>query len=798
MSVNCNATFVVLLDLVTELMGLRAWDHLALTPFNLALLPSVKIAFRSRFAAWKPLMYGSRGHLDASVFEESGPGAIPMNCNIQIVFILDRTTPSRLAGLKTDVLLNTVFLQDRRGYYKCLVCPEHQYEPLSKAASHEYASRHTRRLREHDRPDQFASTGSTGSPQTEAVKLFVAAGIPNQADQSLEHEEGALDPLATSSYDRDEGMPPDDIVPEVQSHPLNLYDPHTVHGPALLEDDPAQLYDNWGGVAAVTVEIESDVSETEGSSDNSGDDSGEEAIWEKRPPRTSQSTRLSNSGNWNQKRAFSHEDVTGDDDLDCAIVVPASLTTNDAGQSCETESRHTTLSTEDESEQWWPWPDQATCLLDCTGAFPRSLFSENEMRGVRWVARRSGSRSIASVRQVKKAREKVVAVAGTAPKHHNGLCGHIYATADLATIIRHVRIICGRSWRSKVRLLTTKVSSQEFANPLVRSKLEFYPEFAENELQHPRQAKKWCEEIDPNLAAPMARNAEGKDFFVHELALASIDGLGHVAPVVPTRWFYRNGQLVSKAQRAMVEPVGPGGSQKFVIDGRTEELLEVPLTAYLLNVEDLLEELVQRRWALPPPDLVHGVMVNSDTHTPLAAWTHPVRNAWRIRAAGKRVYSLPLWVYCDDTSGNTSKKWNKHNSVLFTLSGLPGDMSQLLYNIHFLSTSNLASPLEMMEQISSALQEATTNGLTAWDCVHNEDVLAIPWVLAFQGDNPMASEFASHIGMKGKLPCRVCHARVDDGGRSAGIAGEKERIREYMTVSNVASRICDVQGTHWK
>ncbi|KAI0365438.1 hypothetical protein BV20DRAFT_925278, partial [Pilatotrama ljubarskyi] len=95
--------------------------------------------------------------------------------------------------------------------------------------------------------------------------------------------------------------------------------------------------------------------------------------------------------------------------------------------------------------------------------------------------------------------------------------------------------------------------------------------------------------------------------------------------------------------------------------------------------------------------------------------------------------------------------------------GLPADTAQLLYNVHFLSTSNLASPLEMMEEISSV-----------WDCVHQEVVLVIPWVLAFQGDNPMASEFCSHIGMKGKYLCRVCHARADENNRSPGIAGEKE------------------------
>ncbi|KAI0645013.1 hypothetical protein C8Q79DRAFT_911834 [Trametes meyenii] len=147
---------------------------------------------------------------------------------------------------------------------------------------------------------------------------------------------------------------------------------------------------------------------------------------------------------------------------------------------------------------------------------------------------------------------------------------------------------------------------------------------------------------------------------------------------------------------------------------------------------------------------------------------------------GHRAYGLPLELYCNDTSGNVSKKWNKHNSVLFVLGGLPRETSQLLYNVHFLSTSNLASPLEMMESISEALRDARTNGIWAWDCEMQEKVLVIPWVLAFQGDNPMASEFASHIGMKGKYLCRVCRARADEKDRPPGPAGEKERLTEFM------------------
>jgi hypothetical protein len=74
-------------------------------------------------------------------------------------------------------------------------------------------------------------------------------------------------------------------------------------------------------------------------------------------------------------------------------------------------------------------------------------------------------------------------------------------------------------------------------------------------------------------------------------------------------------------------------------------------------------------------------------------------NRWRDLADGARVYCFPIWLYCDDTSGNLSKKWNKHNSFLFTPVGLPRTNVYQEYNIHFLCTSNIAPPLEMLDGI---------------------------------------------------------------------------------------------------
>lgn len=101
-------------------------------------------------------------------------------------------------------------------------------------------------------------------------------------------------------------------------------------------------------------------------------------------------------------------------------------------------------------------------------------------------------------------------------------------------------------------------------------------------------------------------------------------------------------------------------------------------------------------------------VVDSETGTRLP-WTLTdpvVGNHWRALAKGHRVLCFPIWLYCDDTSGNLSKKWNEHNSFLFTPAGLPRSECQKEFNIHFLATSNIAPPLEMLDGIVEQLRYA--------------------------------------------------------------------------------------------
>ncbi|KIM65614.1 hypothetical protein SCLCIDRAFT_14846 [Scleroderma citrinum Foug A] len=264
---------------------------------------------------------------------------------------------------------------------------------------------------------------------------------------------------------------------------------------------------------------------------------------------------------------------------------------------------------------------------------------------------------------------------------------------------------------------------QEMANPHVRSQLHFYPEDTGKQLNEAFQARRWLKEMDP------------------------------------TQWFCREKLFFAKAWplRAVVNDTGSG----WIVEGHTEiEISQKDLLVSFKNWRIRIEKTCQTGVSLEPWTL-----------------TNPHEgNRWRVLANGARVYSFPIWLYCDDTSGNLSKCWNKHNSFLFTPAGLPRVAVHQEYNIHFLCTSNTAPPLEMLDGFVNQLENAQETGIWAWDCIHKEKVLVIPAVLALLGDNPMQSELACHVGLMGKYFCRVCNVKGHDAHDTAPTNAEDDQI----------------------
>ncbi|KAH9820031.1 hypothetical protein DFH28DRAFT_885450, partial [Melampsora americana] len=137
-------------------------------------------------------------------------------------------------------------------------------------------------------------------------------------------------------------------------------------------------------------------------------------------------------------------------------------------------------------------------------------------------------------------------------------------------------------------------------------------------------------------------------------------------------------------------------------------------------------------------------------------------NHWREKANGLIIRSVPLVLYSDDTSGNVSKKWNKHMSFYFTLAGLNPKLTNQEYHIHPLCTSNIANALEQGDQIVDELNHASSAGFQTYDCSIQRDVLVVPFILCHTGDSPMHAEISNTTNPSGTLsPCWVCDLTVE-------------------------------------
>ncbi|KAH9482318.1 hypothetical protein JR316_0004416 [Psilocybe cubensis] len=398
-----------------------------------------------------------------------------------------------------------------------------------------------------------------------------------------------------------------------------------------------------------------------------------------------------------------------------------SVNKEDLNQSLPRKRARGGITDPDTLQKWYPWQDRISCSLDVLTHLPRSAFSRKQLDLFLWLLKVNGVDDIPTTKSVKSANETLQKLCGIRTLECNGKQGHQYYMNSIHDIL-----------------------SQEMANPQVRPHLHFYPEDNGKVISEARHAAAWLEDMPSEETTPMIRLKQA-DYYIFEPALL-VDG----RCCIPYRWFTRGGVFFGKAW--LLQPHANG----WIVCKNTT--IEVSQSQLLKNFPQLAKD--HALYGVSHPSLIIGVqLAGGSPETPLSEWRHtnPVLgNLWRERAKGQRVVALPLWMYCDDTSGNQSKKWNKHNSFLFTLAGLPREHAAKEYNIHFLCTSNIAAPLEMLEGVVEEIRSGLKAGIWAWDCVLKESVLIIPPCLCFLGDNPMHSEFACHIGLRDKYFCRIC------------------------------------------
>ncbi|POV99603.1 hypothetical protein PSTT_13685 [Puccinia striiformis] len=291
----------------------------------------------------------------------------------------------------------------------------------------------------------------------------------------------------------------------------------------------------------------------------------------------------------------------------------------------------------------------------------------------------------------------------------------------------------------------------DLMNPLVAPHLEFVPEDARGrDIYKMSQSSKWLKHLNPDLRVQMIESNE-KQFYIFEPVQLKSRSL-----IVPFFFFTQNQKFFAKCYQPVIKSnVEQSKLEIRIVSNLSyddDRLKIIPVDEFSSTYEE-----IKIRNGLALSECCSGKMIDENNVDLIFP------NPWRTKAAGKILRHIPINLYCDDTSGNKSKKWNKHISYYFTLSGLPPKISNQQFNCHFLCTSNIAGPLELGEMVVEQLNDMATNGFIAYDSTLGKEVHVMTSSLCFLADSPMHAEITNtHVPGNALNSCRYCVLRSED------------------------------------
>ncbi|KAA1111013.1 hypothetical protein PGT21_035677 [Puccinia graminis f. sp. tritici] len=307
-------------------------------------------------------------------------------------------------------------------------------------------------------------------------------------------------------------------------------------------------------------------------------------------------------------------------------------------------------------------------------------------------------------------------------------------------------------WNHKCFSLSIpQILEQEISNPYVHPHLDFYPEDPNGQnIFKLSQSKKWCEELGPNERVQMVVSND-KHFYIFEPTQLKS---GKV--VVPVYFYKMNNEIYAKCTKPFISPTSHDAKVlKIEFEGALEFTSDRLQAIKVSEFKNIYSEIIWGNFG-KLAEACKSLIWEIGNEIPLT-----LPNKWRFMSRGRVIRHMPINLYCDDTSGNISKQFNKHVSFYFTLSGLPPNVANQEFNCHFVTTSNQASVLELADKITDDMNDLATGGHVAYDYELGQDVLIMSVVLCFQGDSPMHAEVTcTHMPNASLNSCRMCKLKA--------------------------------------
>ncbi|KAI7865393.1 uncharacterized protein EV154DRAFT_432922 [Mucor mucedo] len=129
---------------------------------------------------------------------------------------------------------------------------------------------------------------------------------------------------------------------------------------------------------------------------------------------------------------------------------------------------------------------------------------------------------------------------------------------------------------------------------------------------------------------------------------------------------------------------------------------------------------------------------------------------------------IPYNLFSDDTSGNSTSKWNCFDSWSMNPAAVPLSVANHYLNQFFICGSNRHTAMEQLPSLVPDLKKLET-GLPMFDAILKEEVFVVAPLLFIKADNPRHAEVSCLKASTATYPCRKCfwcrHADAFDPNR---------------------------------
>ncbi|GAA5796441.1 hypothetical protein HPULCUR_001813 [Helicostylum pulchrum] len=141
---------------------------------------------------------------------------------------------------------------------------------------------------------------------------------------------------------------------------------------------------------------------------------------------------------------------------------------------------------------------------------------------------------------------------------------------------------------------------------------------------------------------------------------------------------------------------------------------------------------------------------------------------------------VPISLFSDGTSGNTTKKWNCYDSCIMAPAALPLKDRNMHENQFFLCTHHNLNAMDTASRLVEDLK-SLEDGMVMYDLEYDEEVLVYAPVLFITGDNVRHSEICCSKGSRSTCPCRKCFWQLDPPQpKNRPITPVRTRLQDYV------------------